>query len=165
MRIAVTDHAVERFMERVEGAKGFYRESVRQQVRKIVADGFREGVVRPHPFEHGRRIIPFQSGDSVLYLSLAPNDTKFKADVAVIGVLFWSEVSPGQSGIKVTLGDLFPNIGEKIARVRPPQYIIRIGLEENSIEEYRLKDETALRELVLRRKPRYDEVALYRLIE
>ena len=49
MRIAVTTHAVDRFIERVEGAGGFHRESIREQIRRIVEDGFALGVVKDHP--------------------------------------------------------------------------------------------------------------------
>ena len=119
MRVAVTDHAVDRFIDRVAGAKGFMRESVRQIIRKLVEDGFTEQQVRPHPLDKSRRVIPFKSGESILFLSLGPNTTSFKdAEVAVISVLFEHEVTEGKVGMNVKLEDVlnFENIKTVVHR-------------------------------------------------
>lgn len=134
MRVAVTEHAVDRYIDRVEGSKGFMRESIREIIRSIVEDGFKEHAVLPHPQESERRIIPFKSGESVLFLSLGPNTTSFKdAEVAVISVLFEHEVSAGKIGMGVTLGDVMDSLSRLTVAKKVPQFVVRIGLEEYSV--------------------------------
>jgi hypothetical protein len=132
MRVAVTDHAVKRFRERVEGAASFDEDSVRLLIRSLVHDGFVEGSVRPHPKKFGRRIIPFSSGSSVLYLSLGPNETKVPADFAVVGVMFEKELG-GKVESGVTLGDVFPTLVKMNLAKAPPRFIgciVEDGVEE-----------------------------------
>lgn len=165
MKIAVTNHAVNRYLERVEGAKGFYRESIRHEIRLIVENGFREGLVRPHPQGNGKRIIPFQSGGSVLFLSIGCNFTSIESDLAVISVLYEHEMTEGKVGMGVTLGDLFPGLKREEVTKSPPQYVMFVGDAETTIEQYKLQDEAELRSLLDSRRPRYEDVSLYRLIE
>lgn len=164
MKLAITNHAVDRYAERVEGAKGFFRESVREQIRKIVEDGFAEGLVREHPLDRKRRIIPFRSGGDVLYLSLGPNKTDREADIAVVSVLFEKELSEGKTGVGVTLGDLFPE-ATLIPLPKKPRYVMFIGDPEITIEKYVALDEIALRALVNQRRPKPEETSIYQLID
>lgn len=165
MKIAVTHHAVDRYLERVEGAKGFHRESVRDQIRTIVEEGFELGFVRDHPLDPDRRVIPFRSGETLLFLSIGPNTTSFEADLAVIGVLYEKELSYGKVGLGLRLGDLFPEVQDKPLQEKKPQYLLLIGPTETTVERYFLKDEAALREIVERRTPKVEDVTIYRLIE
>lgn len=159
MRIAVTEHAVDRYIDRVEGSKGFMRESIREIIRSIVEDGFTENAVRPHPLERERRIIPFKSGDSVLFLSIGPNTTTFKdAEVAVISVLFEHEVSAGKVGMGVTLGDV-SDLSKVRVRKTAPKFIVCV----DGIEEYTAADDEALKELLKNHEGRSAKV--YQLID
>lgn len=169
MKISVTNHAVDRYLERVEGAKGFYRESVRDQIRKLVEDGFQEGAVRPHPEDPVKRIIPFKSGESTLFLSIGPDTTGRDGDLSVISVLYEHEATPGKMGLSVTLGDIVRLLDERLPKLDPnpkhPRYILFVGPVETTMERYTFKDEEELRYIIRTRKPKVDEVAIYQLIE
>jgi len=165
MRIAVTKHAVDRFRERVEGAKGFQEESIRRQVRKIVEDGLRLGVVQDHPLVANRRVVPFKSGETVLFLSIGPNTTDYEAETAVIGVLFEKEVSEGKVGMGIKLGDLFPALQGLQVGEKKPRFIMFVGPTATTVEKYYLWDEKELREVLRTRAPKHDEVSLYGLID
>lgn len=127
MKIAVTNHAVERYLERVEGAKGFEREPIRQVIRDLVEKGFSERAVRDHPYDPARRIVPFLSGKSVMYLSIGPNLTNYEADVAVIGVLYERELTGGRQGLGVSLGDVHPELAAKREKEPAPKFLVFIG--------------------------------------
>lgn len=165
MKIAVTNHAVDRYLERVEGAKGFERESIRQVIRDLVAKGFAEGEVQDHPYDDARRIVPFQSGKSVLFLSLGPNLTNYEAEMAVIGVLFERELTGGKKELGVRLGDVAPALAEKKVKREPaPKFIVFIG-KWPTIEYYgkdALKDIDAL---VAERGVDRSLVRIYKIIE
>lgn len=165
MRIAVTKHAIDRFRERVEGAEGFQDESVRRQIRKIVEDGLRFGVVKDHPLVSNRRVVPFKSGKTVLFLSIGPNTTDYKADTAVIGVLFENEVSEGKVGLGIRLGDLFPALRDMKVPEKKPRFIMYVGPVESTVERYLVQDEKELRSILATRTPKHDEVSLYGLID
>jgi hypothetical protein len=168
MKIAVTDHAVDRYRERVQGAENLEDESVRDVIREKVQQGFKEGLVRPHPTEVERRVIPFKAGPSVLYFAVGPNKTSFPADWAVISVLYDKEVG-GKKEIDVTVGDVAPSLkGFKIDPPKPPRYLIVIGpsphigdVTQTIIEQYQVKDEQELEALLDRRRPTLDEVFVY----
>jgi hypothetical protein len=165
MRIAVTKHAVDRFRERVEGAKGFQEESIRRQVRKIVEDGLRLGVVKDHPLVANRRVVPFKSGETVLFLSIGPNTTDYEAEMAVIGVLFEKEVSEGKVGLGIQLGDLFPALQGMRIGERKPRFIVFVGPVGTTVEKYLVENEKELRSILNTRAPKHDEVSLYGLID
>ena len=150
MKIAITNHAVDRYIERAEGAKGFEKESVREVIRKLVIDGFKEGVVRDHPTWKNRRIVPFKSGDSILYLSIGPNTTSYPADLAVIGVLYEKEATSGKVGMSVTLGDIAPQLKDVTTSSSHPRYAVFVGVGE-TIEHYRMNERTEVEELLKRR--------------
>jgi hypothetical protein len=165
MIIAVTSHAVDRFIERVEGAKGFHRESIRDQVRKLVEDGFAQGIVRDHPLVRDRRVIPFKSGDSVLFLSIGPNTTDFPADTAVIGVLYEKELSEGKIGMGLRIGDLFPELMERQVAPSSPRFLIFIGDVQKTVDQYYARDDEEVRRILNTRKPKPEETSIYQLIE
>lgn len=163
MNIAVTNHAVDRYLDRVEGAKGFARESVRTVIRKLVEDGFSESAVRDHPYDPVRRIVPFQSGKQVLYLSIGPNITNYEADLAVIGVLFEKEVTGGQR-LGATLRDI-THLDIKVpVKETAPKYTVFIGVEP-SIEFYRRDTLAEIDELVEGRGIDRSLIRIYKLIE
>jgi hypothetical protein len=165
MKVAVTNHAVDRYLERVDGARGFHRESVRDQIRRIVEEGFDLGFVRDHPLDSDRRVIPFRSGDTLLFLSIGPNTTSYEADLAVIGVLYEKELSYGKVGMGLRLGDLFPELQDRPLQEKKPQYLLLVGPVESTIERYFVASESDLREIVNTRKPKVEEVTIYQLIE
>lgn len=164
MKIAVTSHAVSRYKERVEGAKEFETESVRNIIRDLVSKGFSEGAIAPHPYEPDRRIIPFKSGDSILYLSIGPNNTTFDADIAVIGVLFEHDVTQGKIGVGVTIGDTAPNLKDMQDVISKPtnQFMVFIGSDE-SIEMYKVKDLRSMKTFMEWRKPERKNTYVYEL--
>jgi hypothetical protein len=164
MKIAVTNHAVDRFAERARGVKGFERDSIRTMVRQIVEDGFKENVVRDHPQYKDRRIIPFRSGESILYLSIGKNTTSFPGDVAVIGVLYEHEMTLGQIGIGTTLGDKFPDLKDIPTDNFHPKYRVFVG-SGDTIESYSFNEKKEVRELLSKRQVPMSEVAIYRLVE
>lgn len=164
MKIAVTNHAVDRYQQRVEGAKSFDRESIRSIIRFLVDQGFENGMVFPHPTEMERRIIPFKSGESILYLSIGQNTTNFEADVAVIGVVFEKDVTEGKIGIGVVLEDALKRLKEfKVADDKPPRFIVTVG-GANSIETYRFKSDEELKTFMSSRSDQ-TLVDIYELLE
>lgn len=165
MKIAVTSHAVDRYKERVVGAEGFTDEAIREQLRRIIEDGLASGFMRQHPFEFDRRIIPFQSGESVLFVSIGPNTTKYDAEIAAISVLYEKEVTPGKVGLGIHLGDVFPELHGRASRGNRPAFVIYIGPVEKTIERYLARDEWELKDIIQRRRPQPDEVTIYELVE
>lgn len=150
MKLAVTSHAVKRYQERVEGAEVFDDESVRKIIHDLVCEAWGTGAVRPHPTISDRRIIPFQSGRSILYFSVGPNTTSFEADVAVIGVLFEKDLTQGKVGTGATIGDVVKGVTVVPVLSRPPRFIVLVG-EEDSIEVVRLVDEEKLQQWLANR--------------
>lgn len=154
MRIAVTNHAVDRYRERVPWAEGLMDESVRDIIRDRVSEGFENMMVREHPTVPDRRIIPFKAGSSILYFSLGPNTTRVAADVAVIGVLYEKEL--GRTDLGITLGQALPELTTIEVRRHAPDYLVRIGLES-----YEVYDDLELKDLLQRRQPNPRDVRLY----
>lgn len=103
--IAVTNHAVDRYRERVDGAKVLDKESARSIIRKLVEEGFTTGSVSENPHYRGRMMVPFVSGKSVLYLSIGDNNTSHDGELAVIGVLYEHETTGGKIGTGATIED------------------------------------------------------------
>lgn len=159
-RVAVTNHAVDRYQERVDGAKDFDKESVRSIIRDLVAQGFESGTVLPHPTEAERRIIPFKSGASVLYLSIGPNTTTFEAEFAVIGVLFEKEVTMGKIEMGITLEDVASEALSKVKPTKrsPPAWIVFVG--EGDVEMYEARTLEEVLDLLADRK---EYLRVYRL--
>jgi hypothetical protein len=164
MKIAVTNHAVERYLERVEGAKGFEREPVRQIIRDLVDRGFAEGAVRDHPYDPARRIVPFKSGKSIMYLSIGPNLTNYEADVAVIGVLFERELTGGKQSLGVQLGDVAPALASMTVREPAPKFVVFIG-KWPTIEYYGKDTLKEIDDLVSERGVERNLVRIYKIIE
>jgi hypothetical protein len=158
MKTAVTNHAVDRYRDRVDGAKGFDRESIRESIREIVADGFKAKVVRDHPTERDRRVIPFKSGESILFLSIGPNNTTFEADIAVISVLFEHELTEGRKGGFGTLEEVAPQLKNMRVEEKWPPLIVFVG-EPDSIESYKFFSREELHAWAQRRKP--EKIAVY----
>lgn len=162
MKTAVTNHAVDRYRDRVDGAKGFDRESIRDSIREIVEEGFREKAVRDHPTEEDRRIIPFKSGESILFLSIGPNNTTFDADIAVISVLFEHELTEGQKGGFGTMEDVSPVLKEMKIGPRWDGYIVCVGTP-GTIEQYPFTTKESLDKWMNEKKPK--NFAVYELVE
>lgn len=165
MKIAVTNHAVIRYKERVPGADVLEDESVRDVVREKIENGFTEGLVRYHPTVRERRIIPFKAGEQMLYFSIGPNkaSSTYFAHLAVIGVLYDRELSDGKVGMGVTIEDANAELRDLIiAQQGPPQFILQVG-NSDSIEVYRAKETQELKALLLRRRPDVGQVLVYEL--
>jgi hypothetical protein len=165
MKIAVTSHAVDRYLERVTGAEGFHRESVRDQIRVIVEQGFEFGLVRDHPLVPNRRMIPFISGKNILFLSIGPNTTDFEADLAVIGVLFEKEVSGGKVSMGVQLGDLYPKLRNGYEARTNPRFLIFVGPVQETVDRYYANSDDEVRDILKHREPKCDETTIYQLVE
>jgi hypothetical protein len=160
MRTAVTNHAVDRYRDRVDGANGFERESIRERIREIVEEGFKENAVRDHPTERDRRIIPFKSGESILFLSIGPNTTTFEADLAVISVLYERELTDGRKGGLGTLDEVAPQLKEMKVEAKWDDIIVFVG-EPGSIEWYSFASREELQAWTDVRKP--ERFSIYRL--
>ena len=158
MRTAVTNHAVDRYRDRVDGAKGFERESIRDRIRELVEEGFKENAVRDHPTEQDRRIIPFKSGESILFLSIGPNTTTFDADLAVISVLFERELTEGRKGGFGTLEEVAPQLKELKVENRWALLVVFVG-GPDSIEYYKFSSREELHQWAQQRKPK--SIAVY----
>lgn len=159
MQLAITNHAVERFKERVASAEVLTDDAVRSVIRMRVSAAFAEGTVRDHPGHPERRMIPFPVGQEELILALGPNDTKFPGEWAVIGVLHAREVGKKMSG--ATIGDLISDslrskLQEKV-QPKKAQFLVRIG----GAEMYDVHDKDDLDELLKRRNPRPEDVEVF----
>jgi hypothetical protein len=165
MNLAVTNHAVERYQERVPSSAKLGAEAIRSTIRSLVEEAFERKQVREHPGFPERRMIPFTVGKEQVFLALGPNDTTFPGDWAVIGVLYEREV--GKTGIGATIGDTLSDATKKslagvVAEVAstPTKYLVRIG-GPKSKELYDAKDDDALVDLINRRDPNPDEVEIF----
>jgi hypothetical protein len=160
MQLAITNHAVERFKERVVSADALTDDAVRAVIKMRVEAAFLDGAVMDHPGFPERRLIPFQAGQDDLVLALGPNDTKFPGEWAVIGVLHSREIGRKSSG--ATLGDLVSDkLREQLMQKVLPQktqFLVRIG---GSSETYDVKDEEDLEALLARRKPKPEDVEIF----
>jgi hypothetical protein len=158
MRLAITDHAVQRYVERAQGAKDLSTGSVRMLIQEMVEDAHCHGKLRDHPTESGKQIIPFKSGQSTLYLSLGPNKTQFPGDVAVISVLYDKELG-GKIEMGVTLGEALPALKTFLpADKAPPKYIVKLSGETTEV-----RDEEELRKLLQEKQPKPEKLLVYEL--
>lgn len=148
MNVAVTDHAVGRYKQRVQGATDLERESVRGIIRSIVETAFKEGQVRNHPTSQSKRVAPFQSGGSTLYLSLGPNKTRIPGELAVVSVLFEKEL--GKVGLGVTLGDV-TDVVVQVDRKPPPRFVLLVGAD--GLEKYVFWEADKMSSFLAERKP------------
>lgn len=160
MQLAITNHAVERFKERVGSADILTDDAVRSVIKMRVEAAFLDGTVMDHPGFPERRLIPFQVGQDTLVLALGPNDTKFPGEWAVIGVLHSREVGRKSSG--ATLGDtISSSMREQLLQKVLPQkskFLVRIS---GGPEMYDVKDEEDLDALLARRKPKPEDVEIF----
>jgi hypothetical protein len=161
--IAVTHHAVERYLQRVPSAAKLERETVRDLIRDRVAEAFKSGGVRDHPGHPERRMVPFSIGQEKMFLALGPNTTDFPGEWAVIGVLFDREV--GQRSIGTTLGDIITDavkadLTEMVKNPPKAKFLVRIG-GSGSKEVYEATDTDALKDLLLRRRPNPEDVEVF----
>jgi hypothetical protein len=161
MKFAVTNHAVDRYKERVEGADQFDDDSVRQIIRSLVKDGFRNNAVRPHPRHRGKQIIPFTSGKSVLYISIGPNETGFDGEFAVVGVLFEKDITEGKVEMGVTLGDKFPQLSQR----KTPRYHVLISNGVNEPDRISFGGERELQKFLSKQKPEQERTSIYVLVD
>jgi hypothetical protein len=160
MLLAITNHAVERFKERVVSADILTDDAVRAVIKMRIEAAFLDGAVMDHPGFPERRLVPFQAGKDDLVLALGPNDTKFPGEWAVIGVLHSREVGRRSSG--ATLGDtvsseLREKLKQKVLQQKT-KFLVRIG---GSTETYDVKDEAELEGLLDRRNPSPDDVEIF----
>ena len=163
MQLAITNHAVDRYRQRVVSAAKLDNESIRTMIRMEVERAFNSGEVKDHPGHPERRMIPFMVGQEKLYIALGPNETDRPGEWAVIGVLFDRDIGPKSTG--VTLGDIMPNdvkqrLTEAAAAPKKARYLIRIG-GSNSKEIYEAYDNDALKSLLARRQPDPDDVEFF----
>jgi hypothetical protein len=163
MQIAITNHAVERYQQRVPSVAKLDVEAVRSIIRERVEEAFEQKQVRDHPGYPKRRMVPFQVGQEKMFLALGPNDTSFPGEWAVIGVLFDREV--GQKSIGTTIGDIIgeslkADLAEMVKIVPKAKYLVRIG-GTGSKEVYEASDGEALKDLLERRQPKPEDVEVF----
>jgi hypothetical protein len=165
MNIAVTNHAVERYKERVAGADVLTTDAVRETIRHRVREAFKKGLVKDHPGHPERRMVEVVAGQDELVLALGPNDTKFPGEWAVIGVLFKRELGRKTTG--ATLADKIPASVwaelQKVVDERFPRFIVRIGHGRFQPETHDVQNDEALEELLKMRNARPQDVAIYEL--
>ena len=106
MQIAITNHAVERYRQRVPNAAKLDDDAIRRVIRELVDEASVGGSIQKHPGYPDRRMVVFHMGPEKFYLALGPNESDrelFPGEWAVIGLLFSREV--GQRGTGATIGD------------------------------------------------------------
>ena len=163
MQIAVTNHAVERYQQRVPSVAKLDMESVRTLIREKVEEAFDTKQVKDHPGYPDRRMVPFQVGQEKMFLALGPNNTSYPGDWAVIGVLFDREV--GQKSLGTTIGDIMgdalkADLAEMVRNVPKAKYLVRIG-GSTSKELYEAVDGEDLKGLLARRQPKPEDVEVF----
>lgn len=158
MKLAITDHAVQRYVERAQGARDLSTDSVRMLIQEMVEDAIAQGTLRAHPMEKEKQIVPFKSGLSTLYLSLGPNKTQYPGQLAVVSVLYDKELG-GKVQIGVTLGEALPALKNFIpAEKSPPKYVVRIAAEL-----FDINDEDELKKLLQDKQPNPEQLLVYEL--
>lgn len=162
MQVAVTNHAVERYRQRVASANKLDEESARTVIRDMVLDAFDHGAMQNHPENQKQRLIPFTNGSDKLNLVLGPNSTDYPGEWAVVSVLYDREIGKGSTG--VTLGDVTPEAKKQElaaqTKAKKSRYLVRVG-GEASKELYFVADGDELKNLLSRRQPKPDEVEVF----
>lgn len=163
MKIAVTNHAVERYRLRVPSAAKLDDEAIRQVIREMIRTAFDNKTVRDHPGYPERRMVTFSVGQEKLYIALGPNETDYPGDWAVLGVLYDREV--GQKNIGTTIGDVIPDelkkkLTETTLTSKKSRYLVRVG-GGGSKEIYDVGDGEDLKKLLARRQPNPDDVEVF----
>lgn len=165
MNIAITNHAVERYRERVPGSQKLSDDAIRMLIRDIVEPAFDNGLVQDHPGYPERRLVWFTVGKDSLCFALGPNDTKYPGEWAVIGTLHDRET--GKTGSGATIGDVVPEsvkqaVAEAAGKPQKPRYLLRIRRSPKEAGEvYDVKDDEELGDLLNRRRPDPDQVEVF----
>lgn len=161
-QVAVTNHAVERYRQRVVSANKLDEESARTIIRDMVDAAFQKGSIQDHPDNQRQRLIPFTVGSDRLNLVLGPNSTDYPGEWAVVSVLYDREI--GRGGTGVTLGDVLSDEKkqELVAqtKAKKARYLVRIG-GASSKEIYEAADGSELKDLIARRQPRPADVEVF----
>lgn len=161
MKLAVTDHAVSRYRERVQGAAELEDESIREVVRSKITQALADGSVRPHPTEKDRRIVPFKAGESHLFFSIGPNKTSHPGELAVIGVLYDRELG-GQGQMTIPLIEKAPLLKDvRIEPPRPAKYVVLFYYGRSDHEFILVKDDQELNQVLSTRRPDPNGVFIY----
>lgn len=165
MQIAVTNHAVDRYQQRVPSAAKLTPDAIRTLMRRQVEEAFVSGTVKDHPGYPDRRMVPFAAGPERMFLALGPNDTGWPGEWAVIGVLFDKEI--GKSSMGTTIGDIISQevktqLTENVKQKPKTRFLVRI---KGSKEVYDAQDDVALADLLERRRPNPDEVEIFERTE
>jgi hypothetical protein len=167
MRIAVTNHAVERYQERVPGASKLNAEAVRNIIRSLYVEAVENNTTREHPGYPDRAMVPFSAGREQMFLAVGPNKTKFPGDIAVLGVLYDREV--GRSGV-ASIGDhLSEETKQKLAQfqvIKRTKFLIRINRSTRTPKEvYDALDEEELECVLKNRAPDLNEVEIFQRVD
>ncbi len=180
MKLAITDHAVDRFIERVRGAERLSRESARDRIRLIVADAVRRDELRQHTADPDQKLCPFlDSEGNVLEICIGRNTTGFPGDFAVISILVGKQKTtpsrPFVEPLAVKLGDKFPQLKELISQPaapvvvkKPPpveSYKFIMWSKPPKEDVFYIADEKELIETLTKHKLKPEQVTLFRLQE
>jgi hypothetical protein len=162
MQVAVTNHAVERYQQRVASAEKLDEDSIRTVIRGMVESAFNNGSIQDFPGNSKQRLIPFSVGPDRLNIALGPNRTDYPGQWAVISILYDREIGKGGTG--VTLGDTLSD-EKKLelasqTKAKKARYLVRIG-GPTSKEIYEASDGGDLKDLLSRRQPKPDEVEVF----
>lgn len=109
--IAVTNHAVERYHERVQGSEALTSDTTRALIQSLVSDCLDRGDEMDHPGEPGKKLVPFNVGNQLLFIAIGPNQTTYPGQWAAVTVLFDRDLIPGETPM-TTIGELNPQMKE-----------------------------------------------------
>jgi hypothetical protein len=160
MKIAVTNHAVERYQERVPGASKLDAAAVRNIIRSIYMEAVEKRTTLRHPGYSNRFMAPFSAGKEQMFLAVAPNKTKFPGDLAIVNVMYDREI--GKSGV-ASLGDKLSEEDKKrlaTKTIKETRFLVRV----NKKELYEAGEEDEMFRLVQGRKPT-DDVEVFEKIK
>lgn len=87
MNLAITEHAVSRYTERVRGAQGVDKEEIRDAIRHHIEVADAKGLIKDHPTSPDQKLAPFNVNGEVFYACIAPNTTNYPGDKAVVSVI------------------------------------------------------------------------------
>lgn len=175
MKLAITDHAVDRFIERVRGAEKMKREEVRDRIRLLIMAAGQSGEAHKSATDPDQRLIPFKDSEgNELSICIGKNTTGFPGDVAVISILTGKPKEipsrPFVEPLAVKLGDKFPQLKELVSKPTPEpasqthwsKFIMHL---KETPGLFYLKSEEELIEMLTKLKLKPEQVSLYRLQE
>lgn len=179
MKLAITDHAVDRFIERVRGAEKMKREEVRDRIRLLIMAAGQSMEAHKSATDPNQRLVPFKDSEgNELSICIGKNTTGFPGDIAVISILTGKQKEipsrPFVEPLAVKLGDKFPQLKELISKPVPPPVVTKPPVESYKFimwtkppkeDVFYIADEKELIEMLTKHKLKPEQVTLFRLQE